>query len=743
MKNILLCLILIFGIKTMNAQYVTIPDIYFRAKLKYLYPACFNASEQMDTTCSAIVNATSLNVGYSTIQSIEGIRYFKKLTTFACNDNKLTSLPLLPPLIQTLYCELNALTSISSLPPNLKTLYCFYNQLTSLPPLPATLETIECDNNKLTSIPTLPSGFRSLACESNKLTALPQLPPNLFNLWCRYNQISSLPKLPDELLYLYCDDNGLTSLPLLPKKLRELNCNLNHLTSLPALPDSLKMLYCKNNPLSCLPFLPPAVQLQVKGTNVSCLPNTVSTVDTFLSVCSSASNICPVNPFVAGKIYLDTNSNNVWDSTEQLLSQQIIRVLPSNWMGASNVDGFYIVKLDTAVNNTWSAINNFRYATITPSSYALSSIHNLGLQNNNYNFGVHLMPNIKDLEVRLASTPARPGFLTLVAVTVDNVGTVNQSNITIKLKKPNGFNIVSSSITPKAIVNDTLIWDSISVNSLERQTISIFYQVPMDAVLDSSAYYEAWANGVLGDSTPLDNYTRWVEIIRGSFDPNDKLVNKPTLLPTYNAAKDRLLYTIRFQNTGTDTAFTVIVRDTILNNLDVTSLHVVNASHKYQLIVREKDIVEVVFPNIQLPAKIQNETKSHGFVQLEFKPKEGLPLNAVIKNKAAIFFDYNAPVITNIATTRVQITTGIVSNKKLAFKLFPNPTSVMITVELPYDGNGQWQLTDISGKMIQQNNIENNTRSFTIDVNNVVNGTYLLSLEINNIVSTSKVVIVR
>jgi uncharacterized repeat protein (TIGR01451 family) len=81
-------------------------------------------------------------------------------------------------------------------------------------------------------------------------------------------------------------------------------------------------------------------------------------------------------------------------------------------------------------------------------------------------------------------------------------------------------------------------------------------------------------------ATPIDNYARWTETIRGSFDPNDKLVNKATLPPTYNANKDRLLYTIRFQNTGTDTAFTVIVRDEIPNNIDVSSLRVVNASHK-------------------------------------------------------------------------------------------------------------------------------------------------------------------
>ncbi|MBK9793759.1 MAG: T9SS type A sorting domain-containing protein [Sphingobacteriales bacterium] len=77
------------------------------------------------------------------------------------------------------------------------------------------------------------------------------------------------------------------------------------------------------------------------------------------------------------------------------------------------------------------------------------------------------------------------------------------------------------------------------------------------------------------------------------------------------------------------------------------------------------------------------------------------------------------------------MTTGIANNKKLAFKLFPNPATSIITVELPFEGNGKWYLMDISGKSIQQNTIENNTK-FDINVM-MFQGAYLLSLEINEL----------
>jgi hypothetical protein len=62
-----------------------------------------------------------------------------------------------------------------------------------------------------------------------------------------------------------------------------------------------------------------------------------------------------------------------------------------------------------------SVIN--RYTSVTPASYSLANIHNLGLQNGSYDFGIHLIPNVKDLETTLGSSPARPGFVTNVTVT--------------------------------------------------------------------------------------------------------------------------------------------------------------------------------------------------------------------------------------------------------------------------------------------------------------------------------------
>lgn len=57
--------------------------------------------------------------------------------------------------------------------------------------------------------------------------------------------------------------------------------------------------------------------------------------------------------------------------------------------------------------------------------------------------------------------------------------------------------------------------------------------------------------------------------------------------------------------------------------------------------------VEFRFENILLPDSNVNELESHGFVEYSIMPKKGLPPLAKIGSPAAIYFDFNAPIITN------------------------------------------------------------------------------------------------
>ncbi|MCP4440059.1 MAG: T9SS type A sorting domain-containing protein [Aureispira sp.] len=137
-------------------------------------------------------------------------------------------------------------------------------------------------------------------------------------------------------------------------------------------------------------------------------------------------------------------------------------------------------------------------------------------------------------------------------------------------------------------------------------------------------------------------------VVTGSFDPNDKTGFPLGITNNHNIDQNQdLEYRIRFQNTGTDTAFTVIIRDTLPMELDIFSLREGAASHDYVFRMHGPRVLEWVFPNIMLVDSVANEPESHGFVSFKVKQNQDLPIGTTIENNAGIYFDFNAPIITN------------------------------------------------------------------------------------------------
>jgi uncharacterized repeat protein (TIGR01451 family) len=112
-----------------------------------------------------------------------------------------------------------------------------------------------------------------------------------------------------------------------------------------------------------------------------------------------------------------------------------------------------------------------------------------------------------------------------------------------------------------------------------------------------------------------------------------------------------LEYLIRFQNTGTDTAFVVTISDTLSQYLNPETFEMGAASHPYQLSMQTsangKTALRWQFNHINLPDSNTNLLASQGFIQFRISPKDSLPLGTTVFNDAAIYFDFNPPIITN------------------------------------------------------------------------------------------------
>jgi len=134
----------------------------------------------------------------------------------------------------------------------------------------------------------------------------------------------------------------------------------------------------------------------------------------------------------------------------------------------------------------------------------------------------------------------------------------------------------------------------------------------------------------------------------GAFDPNDKIGYPLGYGPQHQIDQNKkLTYHIRFQNTGTDTAFNIVILDTLSRFLDVSTFQPLAASHDYEVEVQKENILKFNFNDIQLVDSLKNEPLSHGFIRFSIEQQRDVPLGTVIPNEAAIYFDFNEPVITN------------------------------------------------------------------------------------------------
>ncbi|MEO6040041.1 MAG: T9SS type A sorting domain-containing protein, partial [Saprospiraceae bacterium] len=195
--------------------------------------------------------------------------------------------------------------------------------------------------------------------------------------------------------------------------------------------------------------------------------------------------------------------------------------------------------------------------------------------------------------------------------------------------------------------------------------------------------------------------------VQGAYDPNLKSAVPTGFGWQYEiVANHPLEYTIDFQNTGTDTAFRVLLRDALPPYLDARSFRPGFASHPYTWVIRDQNMLEVLFSPISLPDSNVNEAASHGFFSFQIDQKPNLPNGARIQNTAAIIFDFNPPIVTNtVQHTIGQLTVQVDEPQAYAtlWQVLGNPTrEVAICRATAFiAGEKRFDLYDLSGQRVR------------------------------------------
>ena len=212
-----------------------------------------------------------------------------------------------------------------------------------------------------------------------------------------------------------------------------------------------------------------------------------------------------------------------------------------------------------------------------------------------------------------------------------------------------------------------------------------------------------------------------------------------------------LKYHIKFQNVGTDTAIRVVIRDTISPLLDPQTVRPGASSHDYDFEVYDNGILKFTFNNIMLIDSSTNESASHGFVKYRITQKPDNPEGSIIKNGAAIFFDYSAPLQTDSVCNiigGIEWTDFIITSDEEVYipqteiKVYPNPVSQFATFKLestsiqpPLD----FEIYDVAGKLVRSERFYDTT--FIFNRKNLPSGMYFYQISSKEqLISTGKII---
>jgi len=258
-----------------------------------------------------------------------------------------------------------------------------------------------------------------------------------------------------------------------------------------------------------------------------------------------------------------------------------------------------------------------------------------------------------------------------------------------------------------------------------------YFTVPSSTPLNQNltSFFEILP--VSGDANPGDNTVSTVDPVTGSRDPNEK-----TVYPAGNItpADSVLTYYIHFQNNGNDTAYRVVVVDTLSSFLDPATIIPGASNHQYKFSLSGQGICTWTFDSIMLPDSLTNEPASNGYFSYTIKQKPGNTNGTQIKNTAYIYFDFNQAVVTN-TTLNTVVTVGVPEiaggSSKASFVVYPNPAGDQLTVryELHHAGTVALEIRNILGEVVKTQvmpNAQRGTHVFDVNTGGLKNGAYVI-----------------
>lgn len=452
-------------------------------------------------------------------------------------------------------------------------------------------------------------------------------------------------------------------------------------------------------------------------------------------------------PTISGIVFYDENNDGIFSDSEPALQNTPIHLSPDALSSYTDINGGYRFYVNDGTYTLTTSPDACWVLTSDSSSYTVN------VENSNFsdlNFGYNLSFQDPHVQPRLYSGSTRCGFEVGFHLNVENDGCTIASGL-FGLVLDDLVTYLDASVSPDIINGDTLWWNYSNLFPTEAASVNITFEIAGVDFIGENIHIEVLSliDNEDAEQVPSGMYS-YQSIIQCAYDPNDKNVYPNRLdqyEENYTLFEEFLEYTIRFQNTGTDTAFTVVLRDTLDENLDLNTFRPITGSHPFETYLSENGLLAFHFKDILLPDSTTNEIGSHGYVSYKIKPKPNLDEYTEVFNSAGIFFDFNPPIITNIVENVLVsqlplINNSSYENQESVFSIYPNPTTGIVNFSSHLTKSHHLKLLTLSGQVIRSYDLSGGGK-FTFNISDLPPGLYLASIKDNDIFWCEKIIVLQ
>jgi uncharacterized repeat protein (TIGR01451 family) len=490
----------------------------------------------------------------------------------------------------------------------------------------------------------------------------------------------------------------------------------------------------------------------VPADTASCATYTF-TINPGDSICGFNFGIANTNGAIAGHVFYDSNNNGVMDGSESGIPYQTVHI--GNYTVWTNSAGYYFLYVPLGTYNiSYTIGGNYAGYTLTTASPQTQVVAAAGVTYGGHDFGIYLANGTINLGVNLdPHTTVTPGFSAWYDIDVCNYGNV-ATGATVTLYYDSYLSLNNSN--PVAASNNTtnnfMVWNLPVIAPGACTSIWVSFQASTSVPLGYPALNLVMVDPTAGtDVYPVNNVDTTHQITVGSWDPNNKLVtrtNTNIMADQYAFGIDtdqELNYTVNFQNTGTAPAVNVIVEDVISSNADLNSFEVISTSHNCVISMNGNNVT-YQFPGIMLPDSTNNEPQSHGYIKYKINALNTLNIGEQVSDFASIYFDFNAPVITNYATVTIVGITGIGQAQNNNLSIAPVPVKDQAQLRLQSSGSAQVkvELLSIDGKAVHtiyDGNLGAGQHLLNMNCADLSNGLYFVKVTQEDVVQVQKIAV--